>query len=146
MVKKTKKIKRKFGEDSTFGRMYEFRGVRYWLYRRKDNFGACTGNYHTKIRVEGEPEVRRSCRNSDFEQSRNKVHEMIIEFLVTGQTLRSRPFKFVSKHFLEEMEKDSEILESEKKKLTREEKKELGFEFRHILSKYNLEHDAEKEL
>jgi len=60
MVKKTKKIKRKFGEDSTFGRMYEFRGVRYWLYRRKDNFGACTGNYHTKIRVEGEPEVRRS--------------------------------------------------------------------------------------
>ena len=116
MVKKTKKIKRKFGEDSTFGRMYEFRGVRYWLYRRKDNFGACTGNYHTKIRVEGEPEVRRSCRNSDFEQSRNKVHEMIIEFFVTGQTLRSRPFKFVSKHFLEEMEKDSEILESEKKK------------------------------
>ena len=42
MVKKTKQKKRNFGEDSTFGRVYEFRGVRYWLYKRKDDFGDYT--------------------------------------------------------------------------------------------------------
>jgi hypothetical protein len=48
MVKKTKQKKRNFGEDSTFGRVYEFRGVRYWLYKRKDDFGDYTKNYYTK--------------------------------------------------------------------------------------------------
>jgi hypothetical protein len=48
--------------------------------------------------------------------------------------------------FMVKSHQEKGFLESEKKKLTREEKKELGFEFRHILSKYNLEHDAEKEL
>jgi hypothetical protein len=63
-----------------------------------------------------------------------------------GNQNKGRSLQELAAAFLVKSHQEKDSLGSEKKKLTREEKKELGFEFRHIISKYNLEHGAEKGL
>lgn len=112
--KTTKGRNLRFGKGSTYGQKYEFKGVRYWIYKREGY-----DHYTTKIKIKGEKEIRRSLDRRDLEECKDKVKEMILEYqfkLQSGQNLRSRPFKVVSQEYLKELKGNRRVIDSKLKK------------------------------
>jgi integrase len=113
--RKSKKVKNlRFGRGSTYGEKYEYKGVRFWVYKR-EGYDHCT----TKIKIKGQKEIRRSLDHRDLEESKDKVKEMIFDYLQrlkSGQNLKSRSFKIVSQEYLKKLKRDKRVIDSKLKK------------------------------
>jgi len=113
--RKTKKVKNlRFGKGSTYGERYEFKRVRYWIYKREGY-----DTFTTKIKIKGEKEIRRSLDSRDLEECKDEVKGKIFEYLQllkSGQNLQSRPFKVVSQEYLNELKGSRGVIDSKFKK------------------------------
>jgi hypothetical protein len=108
-----------------YGTRYEFKGVKYWIYKRTINRPGKKPYegiyYHTKFTIKGQSEIRVSTNQKDFKLAQAKVLEMILEcsFKVdNGQIVKSRKFKDVSKDFLLDVANNPKTIPSKIKKFT----------------------------
>ena len=114
------KSKTKKSPTIDYGPRYEFRDVRYWIYKRRRNpkspLGKC---WHMRIKIKNQPDIRKSTGKENLRTAREKAQETILECLIkmdSGQIIHSRKFQQVSGEFLDDLKHNPKTIDSKFKK------------------------------
>ena len=99
-----------------YGTMYEFRDVRYWIYKRRRSPSAPLGKcWHTRIKLKGIKDIRVSTGKETLKTAREQAQELILECLIKqkdGQSVTSRKFHLVSEEYLDDLENNPSTIKS----------------------------------
>ena len=110
------KSKSKESTGIDYGQMYEFRDVRYWIYKRRRSPSSPLGKcWHTRIKLKGEKDIRVSTGKETLRTAREQAQELILECLIKkkdGQAVTSRKFQLVSEEYLDDLENNPSTIKT----------------------------------
>ncbi len=108
--------------ENDYGEYEVFKEVRYWIYQRRRSPESPLGKYfHAKIKMRNQTELRFSTGKDTRSKATDFVKEKILESLFkveSGQTVKSRKFKDVSRDFLIDVANNPKTIPSKIKKFT----------------------------
>jgi hypothetical protein len=141
---KLKSNSRKPQFENEYDEYEVFKKVRYWIYQRQGHLKHHLGKYfQAKIKMRNQPELRFSTGKDTHSKTTNFAKEKILESLFkveSGQTVKSRKFKDVSRDFLLDFENNPKTIPSKLKKFS----SKVDNFFNPFFGKYPIENINEK--